>query len=233
MVIFIRSTVFNIFLTVWTVFITTFFLPTLLTRNQKIIALTASVWAEVVMVALKLICNINYKVEGKKNLPASEPFIVAAKHQSMWETVYLMKMLKKPVFILKQELTSIPFYGWYLKWMGMISIKREDGLQSIKHIIIETKRAFNQGRSLIIFPEGTRIKLGENADIQPGIVAIQKSYPEIPIVPISLNSGKFWRKGEWLRYPGTVDVQIGEPIYGKQTSKAEFLAKIKEEINKL
>lgn len=233
MIIFIRSTVFNIFLAIWTVFITTFFLPTLITRNKKIITITASVWAVVVMVALKVICNINYKILGKQNFPANEPFIVASKHQSMWETVYLMYLLKKPVFILKEELLAIPFYGWYLKWMGMIAIKRTDGFRAIKHIILETKKSFDQKRSVIIFPEGTRSKPGEILDIQPGIVAIQKTFPSIPIVPISLDSGKFWRKREWLRYPGTIKVVIGESIYGENISKDVLLNKIKQGINAL
>ena len=231
MIILIRSTVFNIFLAVWTVFITTLFLPTLITRNQRIIAVTASVWAAVVMIALKIICNISYRAIGKQNLPANEPFIVASKHQSMWETVYLMHLLKKPVFIVKEELLVIPFYGQYLKWMGMIAIKRADGLKAVRHIVSETKRAFNQGRSVIIFPEGTRCKPGEILEIQPGIVAIKKAFPLVPIIPVSLDSGKFWCKGGWLRYPGTVKVIIGKPISEESITKDMLLNQIKQGIN--
>ena len=227
MIIFIRSTIFNVFLAVWTLFITTLFLPTLITRNQKIISITASVWSEVLLVAMKLICNIDYKIEGHTHLVISEPVIVVSKHQSMWETVYLMKLFKKPVFILKKELTNIPFYGWYLIWMGMIAIKRDDGINALKYIIKQAKKSFAEKRNLIIFPEGRRVKPGEIIDIQPGIAAIKKAFPEIPIIPISVDSGKFWRKGEWLKYPGTIHLYIGEPICDIKIYKDDLLKKIK------
>jgi 1-acyl-sn-glycerol-3-phosphate acyltransferase len=231
MFIFIRSTIFNVFLVFWTVFITTFFLPTVPTKNQKLIAITALVWSKVTLFALRLICGIHYKIEGTTLKNIQEPCIIASKHQSMWETVFFMAIFNKPVFILKEELTKIPFYGWYLKWMGMIAIRRNDGVKALKNIITETKRTLQQSRSIVIFPEGTRLATGTIIDLQPGVAAIANAFPNIDIFSVALNSGKFWPKGSWNKYPGTISVFITPLGNIKNKSKQELLEEIKHNIN--
>lgn len=229
---FVRSTVFNFFLAIWTIVITTIFIPTLFTFNRKIISRIGRIWSAVVLSALQYICHINYKVQGAGNLP-KEPFLVACKHQSMWETIYLMWLLNKPVFIIKKQLTLIPFYGWYLSWMGMIAIDRKQGISALKLIIKKVHDSLKNNRSIVIFPEGTRCAVGEKPDLQSGIVAIYQSQKDVPIVPMAMDSGKFWKTNQWLRYPGTVTVQIGEPITSRTMSKTEFLALLKQQINVL
>ncbi len=225
----IRSAIFHLFMGVWTPLIFMLLSPLLLTFNQNLITIIGYIWAKGILIALKIICNLDYEISGEENVPQA-PFILASKHQSSWETVFLSAYFRNAKFILKQELTRIPFYGWYLLSSGMIHINRGLGISAIKKIVKDTTSCLKAGKSVIIFPEGTRVKPGEPRDIQPGIAAIHKCNKNIPIIPITLNSGLYWPKGLSLIKPGKITIKFLSPI-NEELQKEALLKRLKENID--
>ena len=148
-----RSSLFYLTLILLTLILGILGIPLLLTFNCKWISKIGEVWGGCALKFLKLICGLDYKIEGLKNLPAGQPVIVASKHSSAWETIFLLKLLHPAAFILKRELVRIPIYGWYLPAMGMISISRSDKIQAIKKVIRGSKDRLAKGFNIVIFPE--------------------------------------------------------------------------------
>jgi 1-acyl-sn-glycerol-3-phosphate acyltransferase len=200
-----------------------------LTFNRNIATFIGYAWANGVLFGLKKICNLSYKIKGKENIPKA-PFLVASKHQSTWETVFLTAYFKNAKYILKKELTRIPFYGWYLLLTRMIYIDRKLGVRAIKKIAQDTKRTLEEKNIVIIFPEGTRVKPNESKAYLPGIAAIHQANSHIPILPVALNSGCYWPKGLSLIRPGEVEIEFLEPIT-TELSKSELLSVLKEKID--
>lgn len=224
----LRSFIFWLVLTVWTLIVGFLGLVTFITMKSKIIAYVTYIWGLGAIFFMRFICGLDYQVSGIDTLP-KKPFIVASKHQSMWETVFLLTVLGNPAFILKKELCKIPVYGWYLKPAGMISVDRSKA-SSVKDIARQVKNVFRDNRVLIIFPEGTRVPVGESVAYKPGIYAVHKDNPHIPIVPAAVNSGRFWKKNSCVISPGTVKLQFLPAITGEH-SKEELLSKLKETID--
>ena len=162
-------------------------------------------------------------------LASKDGYLFASKHQSMFETIYYNHLFYNPAYILKKELLSIPLFGTYLKKLGMIAIDRSQGIQSLRYVN-ELTASYSKYRPVIIFPEGTRTTYKEEPDLKPGIYSMYKSLNK-PVVPISLNSGKFWPKNNKVK-AGIITIEFREPIppgLGKQ----EFLKRLKNEINSL
>ena len=211
-----RSIAFFSFNTLWTIFIVTLLSPLALLRNQRILINMAYIWSHIVIKSLDLICNVRIEVIGEKNIP-KEPFIIACKHQSAIETIFLMIYINFPVFIIKKQLLKIPFYGWFLAMMGMIAIDRTKGSKTLKNLLVQCKTVFANKRNLIIFPEGTRTIPLEEKKFKSGIALIKKHFQHIPLIPVALNSGLFWPKDSWVIKPGIMKLQILPEI--KYTNK--------------
>jgi len=135
-----------------------------------------------------------------------EHSIIISRHQSAWETIFFAAFLEKPIFILKKELLMIPIFGWCLYLLKNISIDRSDGISSLKKIMRSCDDHISSGRTLIIFPEGTRVPYGKNVEIKKGILKILESLKLSSIV-VNHNAGKFWSKDSMLIKPGTVRIQ--------------------------
>ena len=215
----IRSLIFNIFLPIWTVFISTLLSPLMFFKNPKIMSILGISWSYGTIFALRVICNIRIEVQGAHNLPRY-PYIIACKHQSVLETAFFQQYLKFPVYIIKKELLKVPFYGWFLKHMGMIPIDREGGISALKQMLRDCEANLKQNRSIVIFPEGTRVKPLESVEYHSGILAIKKKFPKIPIIPIAVNSGVFWPKNSWLKYQGTMIFRILPKLDEKLDNKS-------------
>jgi 1-acyl-sn-glycerol-3-phosphate acyltransferase len=157
------------------------------------------------MFLVKYIAGIKTKIIYQSQI--GKPFIIASKHESIWETIFLLYLFKNPVFVIKKELTKIPFYGWYLEKMGMIAIDRSQGVQALKKIKYGAEETFKQNRILIIFPEGSRT----SSNYHSGILFLHKLYNNIPIVPTYLDSGKLWAK-DMLPQPGIITIKFLQPI---------------------
>jgi 1-acyl-sn-glycerol-3-phosphate acyltransferase len=159
---------------------------------------------------LKNICGTGLEVRGRDHLPAGACLVVA-KHQSAWDTFGLLALFQDPAVVLKDELTWIPLYGWYIAKFEHIRVKRDRAAFALKTMVVDAKRCVDQGRQVLIFPEGTRAAPGAPADYKPGYLALYEGLG-VPCVPIALNSGVFWPRRTLMRYPGTIIVEILPPV---------------------
>ena len=193
------------------------FLPILLMPRFITVRL-ARVWGRLVLFGLKWTAGLDVEVRG--HLPDAR-VIVAAKHFTTWETVALMALLPDPAIVLKRSLFWIPFYGWYGRKMQMITIDRSAGGSAIRRMHEAASRALSQGRPIVIFPEGTRKKPGDQPDYKPGVAGLYRLLG-VPCVPVAHNSGLFWT-GSFLRRPGTIVLEYLEPI-PPGLNRREFMA---------
>jgi 1-acyl-sn-glycerol-3-phosphate acyltransferase len=125
--------------------------------------------------------------------------------------LFLSCYLNYPAFVLKRELLSIPLFGWYLRKVGMIAVDRAAGASALRNMARQASEAFAEGRSILIFPEGTRVPPGESRPYHPGVAALYTQL-KVPVVPVALNSGLFWGRRSFVKRPGTVTVQFLPPI---------------------
>jgi 1-acyl-sn-glycerol-3-phosphate acyltransferase len=159
---------------------------------------------------LRIICGARMEVRGRgKLLPG--PVIVAVKHQAAWDTFALISLMKDPALVMKAELLSIPLYGAFCKKFELIPIQRELGPSALRQMIREARIRVAQGREIVIFPEGTRKSLGALPDYKPGILFLYQDL-KLPVCPVALNSGAFWPRHSYLRYPGTIIAEFLDPI---------------------
>jgi len=178
---------------------------------------------------LRIFLSTKIIIKGKENIITEEKFFISASHQSMFETFYLQTIFNSPVFILKKELLLIPIFGWYLKKIGSISIKRnrvtKDNLGFFEDI---SKIISNSKRPLIIFPQGTRVLPNERPPFKKGASRI---YEELKIAcqPVAINSGYVWPKKGLKNSHKTITISILKPI-ASGLSKDEFLKNLENNI---
>ncbi len=168
-------------------------------------------WIRLNLWWLRLTCALDYHIDGLENIPQHSGFIVMSKHSSTWETVALQLFFPPMVWVVKRELTWLPFFGWGLKAMDAIAINRGTGRKAIRQLVEEGKSRMDQGRIIMLFPEGTRVMPGQRKPFKIGgaILAHETGYP---ILPIAHNAGEFWPRHSWVKWPGTIRVVIGAPI---------------------
>jgi 1-acyl-sn-glycerol-3-phosphate acyltransferase len=205
----LRSIVFNVLYALWSTAMHIVCLPLLLGPRAWIYG-AAGLWIDVTLWLLKHVVGLDHRVVGAENLPKGS-VILAAKHQSAWETLFLSRYLGYPAFVLKRELLSIPLFGWYLRKVGMIAIDRKAGASALRDMTRQSTTVFAEGRSLLIFPEGTRVAPGQQRPYQPGIAGLY-GLLKVPVVPIALNSGLFWGRKSFVKKPGTITVAFLPPI---------------------
>lgn len=207
------------------------FFPVFLYKNsEKLANIGAKIWSKLLTKTLKFLCQIDYKVIGKENLP-KEPFIVACKHQSMWETTIFNLIFDAPAYIFKKELLKIPFYGWFIAKMTSISVDREGGGKSLRDLMKQGKKMSERNKNIIIFPQGTRVPVGAKTDkypYQPGVFALYSAC-KVPVVPVALNSGCYWSKSKIMHKKGFITLEF-LPAIETGLSKEEFMQKLEKQI---
>lgn len=176
---------------------------------------------------LKTIAGLKIEIRGKEYIK-QEGVIYAAKHESALETYCLSSYITKLVFVLKKELTYIPIFGWAQYFYGMIAVDRSAGGAAMKNMLKEAKERMKNGRPIIIFPEGTRVKPGTVKGYKPGLLFIAQNM-DAPVIPVALNTGLFWAKASFMRYPGKVIIEFMEPM-PKGLDKKEFMAELENRI---
>jgi 1-acyl-sn-glycerol-3-phosphate acyltransferase len=208
-VIVLRSVVFNIvfYLVLFVYLIAA--MPTL-AMPRRALWWMVKTWSRTNLWLLKVISNIGYEFQGLENIPKGTA-LIASKHQSMWETFALIVVLKDPAYMLKRELLWIPFFGWCAKKAEMIPVDRGRGSQALAVMTQRAREETARGREIIIFPEGTRRAPGAEPKYKFG-VAFLSTELGIPCVPVALNSGLFWPRRSFMRYPGVVRVAFLDPI---------------------
>ena len=184
------------------------------------------IWIVLNLGWIKLTCGLGFQVEGLENIPENG-FIVMSKHSSTWETIALQLFFRPMVWVVKRELTYIPFFGWGLKAMNAIAINRGTGRQAIKQLITEGKQRMDEGRIVMLFPEGTRVMPGQYKPFKMGgaILAQKTGYA---ILPIAHNAGEFWPRHSWIKWPGTIRVVIGKPIEPEDRKPDEIIRQVEQ-----
>lgn len=203
--IFIRSLLFNIGFYLSLAIHCIIGIPTVLMPKQAILEVAKS-WSRSTTWMLRVICNIHVEYRGLETIPEG-PLVVASKHQSAWETIVLLQHFEQPMFILKRELTWLPFFGWYLLKAKMIPINRSAGVRVVANMTGLARERVAAGRQLIIFPEGTRRPVGAEPRYKFGVAQVYVDCG-VQCLPVALNSGLFWPRRTFLRYPGTVVVEF-------------------------
>ncbi|HUU67590.1 MAG TPA: lysophospholipid acyltransferase family protein [Methyloceanibacter sp.] len=222
----LRSLLFSLLFYVTTALFVVLGSPLLFTPRSWAMA-ALKVHARLELWLLKHIVGLDFEVRGLDKLPKG-PCLVAAKHQSAWETFALIPLFRDPAMLMKRELFWIPFHGWFSYKFQMIPVDRDKGPTALRRMLRVAKERIEAGREIIMFPEGTRRAPGAPPDYKTGIVLIYSAL-RVPCVPIALNSGVFWPRRSWLRKPGKVVVEILDPLPAG-LPKAEFMNRLEDDI---
>jgi len=234
----VRSIAFNVLFYLNTVLYLIVALPTFFMPYRAIIAVARS-WGRTNLILLRVVAGIDCEVRGREKIPKG-PIIVAAKHQSAWETFALLPLFDNPVFIVKRELQWIPIFGWLMIKGRMVPVDRSAGSQALSSMTERARVELADNRQLIIFPEGTRRPAGAEPRYKFGVAHLYAA-EGVPCVPVALNSGLFWPRRSIRLSPGTVVVEILDPIapgldkdafskrlqHGIETATARLIAEAK------
>jgi 1-acyl-sn-glycerol-3-phosphate acyltransferase len=222
----VRSIIFNAFFYVNTTFMLFLALPTFFLPFRAIVWV-ATTWGRINLFMLRVICGVKYEVRGREKIPKG-PLLVASKHQSAWETFTLLHLFDDPFFIVKRELMWIPIFGWLMKKGRMVPVDRSAGGQALNAMTDRARVELADNRQLIIFPEGTRRAAGAEPRYKHGIAHLYAA-TGVSCLPIALNSGLFWPRRSILRIPGTVVIEVLDPI-PPGLDKADFFKRLQSDI---
>lgn len=175
-----------------------------------------------------LLLGIRSRVQG--TLP-DEPLIVAAKHESMFETIEMLLLFDRPALVMKRELADLPGWGWVARRYGIIPVDRGGGAVALRHMLKASQAVLAEGRPIVIFPEGTRVTPGERPPLQPGFAGLYRALG-VPVVPLALDSGRLWPRGRFAKRPGIITIQVGETV-PTGLSRREMESRVHEAINAL
>lgn len=220
----LRSVIFQIWFALWAVIVNIGWLPALLGPRRWAVK-GIELWSAGTIWSLRVICGTRFEVRGREHL-SDMPAIFAGKHQAMWDTVAIPLVVRDSALVLKRQLLNVPFYGWYARKAQMIALDRAAHASALRSLLKQGKDRIADGRSIAIFPEGTRKKLGAPTDYKPGVAALYTQLG-VPCVPFALNSGRYWRG--WKRYPGTIVIEFLPPI-APGLKRAAFMAELESRI---
>lgn len=221
----LRSLLFDGCYYTWTFFLAVCGLPVLFLPRIFAVRLSRF-WNYGNMWLMKHVLGLTYKIDGY--LP-KEPFILASKHESAWETLLFSVLLNDPAFVLKGSLLHVPLIGWYFRKTKMISVQRKGGKRNNNNFLALSRNAAQQNRSIVIFPEGTRTNPGASSTLKPGVWHLYKNL-KMPVVTVALNSGRYWSRRVFFKQPGEVSVVIRSVTIGPDETKESFLKKVEKGI---
>ena len=219
----IRSILFNVIFIGWTILL----LATLwiiLPFPRLIFRRAIAFWPKLIFPLMRVILRLDFEQRGLNNLP-SGPVIFAVKHQSTWDTMFFLWLDKNNSYIMKEELNKIPFWKSYMTKAGHIVVDRKGGLATMRQMIKDTKNVLQEGRSVVIFPEGTRTQPGKSEVYHPGVAALY-GQTKVPIIPVALNSGMYWGRREFRKSAGKIIIEFLKPME-KGLKKTEFVSELK------
>lgn len=208
---FLRSAAFNLVMFGACLVLTLKVYLTMRLTEQARILRTGQLWARITLRALARICRIRIAVEGREHLPGDAPALIAAQHQSAFDTLFWLTVLPRPAYVLKRELVKIPLFGPLLTASGFVAVDREGGGAALRRMVAQCRAAMEQGRQIVIFPEGTRVPAGERGTVQPGVLALARAL-NLPVIPASTDSGLYWGRKAFKKRPGTITVRLHAPI---------------------
>lgn len=221
-----RSAVFNVLIVILTLGMAFLCLPLLL-APRRVVREAMRLWARGVIGLLRVVCGVRVELRGLANIPPGG-VVLAAKHQSAFDTAIWLAVLPDAVYVLKRELLAIPLYGWHARKAEMIPVDRAGGGGALRGMLRAAVAAVAEGRQLVIFPEGTRTAPGERVPYQPGVVAIAAA-TGAPVVPVATDSGRSWGRRAFHKHPGVIRVSVLPPLPARQ-SRAALLAALEDAI---
>lgn len=221
-----RSALFNAGFYGGTAVLAVALLPTLALPRRVLVA-AARRWARWTNFLLRAAVGAEISIENAARIPVSA-CIVAAKHQSAWETVALLDLLRDPAYVLKRELLRIPLFGWYVRKNRQIAVDRRGGPRALRAMLANAREAAAEGRQIVIFPQGTRVAPGAGGAYLSGAAALYAQLG-VPAVPVALNSGAVWGRNAFLKRPGRIVLRVLEPI-PPGLSRAAFAAELERRI---
>ena len=207
--IWIRSAVFNVWFVGSTIVLGTFGVGVRLVAPKHALWL-AQTWARVLLGGARVICGIKMEVIGWEHVPEGS-VLIASQHQSAFDTLIWLLLVPRVSYVYKAELSRIPLVGPLLRLSGQIMLDRRAGFAAVKALLRGAERAVADGRQIVIFPEGTRVEPGLDAPLRPGIAALA-ARTNLPVIPVSTDSGRLWGRQAFIKYPGTVHIVIGPPL---------------------
>lgn len=224
--IWLRSILFNLLFFGLTALCSILAIPCLLLPVGAMRVVTR-VWAWLVIQALRWSLGVRVEVRGRENLPQGGA-VVAAKHQSAFDTCVWFSLLDRPAYVMKKELLSIPVFGWHARKTGMIPVDRAGGGQALRGMLRAASATVAAGGQVVIFPEGTRTAPGQRVPYQPGVVAIAAA-TGVPVIPVATDSGRVWGRRSFLKQPGVIRISVLPPLPAG-LSRARMLSELESRI---
>lgn len=222
----LRALLFNVAFFGLTAAIAVLALPLLATPRAAIRA-TLRLWARLVVALLRAIVGVRLELRGMERIPPGA-VVLAAKHQSAFDTIVWLALLPDAAYVLKKELLAIPVYGWHARRAGMIAVDRAGGATALRSMLRAAQAALAEGRQVVIFPEGTRTAPGQRVAYQPGVVAIATT-GAAPVVPVATDSGRVWGRRAFLKRPGVIRISVLPPL-AEGLPRAQLLAALEAAI---
>ncbi len=206
----LRSLVFNVFFYLWTGLLLLVLIPIMLLPGDRLVLGIGLLWGRGNLWALRVICDMTVEWRGMEKIPDG-PLLVAAKHQSAWETFAFFEPFRRPAYVYKRQLAYVPLFGWAVWKARQIPVDRGRKGEALASITVGARKAAAIGRQVMIFPEGTRRPVAAPPDYKYGVAHLYRALG-VPCQPVALNSGMFWARKSFLRHPGTVLVEFLDPI---------------------
>lgn len=222
----LRSFVFNVLMAAHTGAGLVVLFP-LLALPRRAMQRGIRLWAISAQFLLRWVVGLDFEARGLDRVPQG-PAIFAAKHQSAWDTAVFNLLFDDPRYVLKYELMSIPIWGWIVRKSGAIAVNRAGGGGVLKAMAAASERALAEGGKIVIFPEGTRTPPGQRRRYQPGIAALYAT-GRAPVVPVAVNSGLFWGRRRFLKWPGVITIEF-LPAMPTGLDRKRFMAELEERI---
>lgn len=170
-------------------------------------------WCRFAVWLAKVVAGVDYRVGGMENIPQT-PCVILSKHQSTWETFFLSGFFEPLSQVVKRELLYVPFFGWAMALLRPIAIDRSNPKAALKQLASQGDERLRQGAWVLVFPEGTRVPVGQMGKFSRGGAALAVN-AGLPVLPVAHNAGLFWPKVGWAKYPGTIQVEIGPAMYAE------------------
>ena len=183
----------------------------------KIVRLLSRCWARGILSLLSVIVGLKYVFRDGECIP-SGPSLIISNHQSMWETLAALVLFPDVAIVAKRELLRIPVMGWYLRHSPMIIINRDAAANALRQMVDQSRAAVTAGRSVLIFPEGTRKRVGAPIEFKRGVELLYRML-DVPSIPMVVNSGSFWGIGGGPLRPGVITVALAAPVDPKLNSR--------------
>lgn len=222
----LRTALFHLAFYLSTIVLAVLYLPLLL-APRRVVQRAAAWWLRGSLFLVRVICGVRFRIIGRDLIPHGAA-IIAAKHQSAWDTMIFHQILDDPVYAVKRELFAIPLVGWYMRKAGCIPIDRGSRVRALRTMIDGAAEAVAAGRQVVVFPEGTRVTPGTERPYHAGIAALYERCAA-PVIPVALNSGVFWGRRSFRKYPGVITLEI-LPAMPEGHDRGAFLHELRARI---